>query len=88
MGIDAATHPDYVEEEVARPGASGTAAQTKEESLVPVLVLLRLVLIQWRQLLRRTVARHFVRELHSHLAVLRLRSDLVHSILRFRVRVL
>lgn len=62
--------PDNVEEEVARSGApAGTAAEAEEESLVSVFVLV-LGLIQWRQLLRRTVARHFVRKLHPHLVVL------------------
>lgn len=87
--IDTATHPDNVEEEVARSGVTaGTTAKTKEESLVSVFVLVRLGLIQWRQLLRRIITRHFVSELHSHFVVLRLRTDLVHSILRFRVHVL
>lgn len=83
-----ATHPDKVEEEVARSSASATAAETEEESLVSVLILVRFNLVQWRQLLRRIVVRHLVRKLHSHFVVLRFRADLVHSILRLRIHVL
>jgi len=85
-----ATHPNNVEEEVAGTGtASARTAETEEESLVSVLVLVRLDLVQRCQLLGRVVARLLIRELHSHLAVLRLRRpDLVHSILRFWVHIL
>jgi len=84
-----ATHPNNVEEEVAGTGtASARTAETEEESLVSVLVFVRLDLVQRCQLLGRVVARLLIRELHSHLVVLRLRSDLVHSILRFWVHVL